>query len=135
MTQAHLGLITRFAAALGQPGEEARFEGLLDPDVEFDIPGSSPLAGRRYGLTQSLAYLSDLAAATQGTHGLDRVIDCLSSPTGGGLLVRESFCRRGVSFSWTRLIYLEIRDNRIRRATWFESDQRGLDEMLSLPGT
>jgi ketosteroid isomerase-like protein len=114
-----LDLLDRMHAALGAfyaGGETDHVRELLTEDVEWHVPGDSPIAGDYHGVDAVLAYFAkrrDLASATFRMQPRETLI----GETHVGVITDGSATIAGAERRWTTLGLYEIRDNRVA-ACW-----------------
>ena len=133
-----LGLIGRMHAALGAfyTGGEGLdvVRELLAEDVEWHVPGHSPIAGDYHGVEAVLAYFArrrDLAGATFRMFPRETLV----GETHVGVITDGGAVIAGAERWWTTLGLYRIRDGRVAACWLLPLDPEAFDSIWSASAT
>jgi hypothetical protein len=127
------GLLDRMHAAIGAfyaGGEAGPVQELLTEDVEWHVPGTSPIAGSYHGVDAVLAYFTrrrDLASATFRMFPRET----LFGETHVGVITDGRAVIAGAERSWSTLGLYRITDGRIAACWLLPLDPEAFDSIWS----
>jgi len=114
------------AMAAGGPPASMPF---YHPDVVLEVPGSHPASGTYEGHEGVGRFGGTMAGLTDRTFRLAPV-DLLASDDHVVTVADASASVAGNSLQWRRIIVSEVRDGKLFRLRFFESDQPAVDALL-----
>jgi len=114
------------AMAAGGPPASMPF---YHPDVVLEVPGSHPASGTYEGHEGVGRFGGTMAGLTDRTFRLVPV-DLLASDDHVVTVADASASVAGNSLQWRRIIVSEVRDGKLFRLRFFESDQPAVDALL-----
>ncbi len=127
--EAFLAALHRAQGTFYAGGEAGRLRELLAPDVEWHVPGTSPIAGDHAGLDAVLAYMAlrrELTAATFRMHRRDVLVgrgDHLAALTDGTAVIG------GREREWSTVGLYHVRDGRLAACWLLPLDPAGFDSI------
>ena len=108
------------------------FTGLLDPGVEWTVPGRHALAGTTVGIPALLAHLADVAQRTAGQVSVD-VKEILEGASCTTAVVDVEMTVNGQTVHDHQVHLFELRDHRIVTVREYHGDERSFDELFGAP--
>ena len=113
-------------------GDDGPLRALLDPDIRWTVPGSSPIAGTYHGLKEVFAYFTDRRDRAAGTFQMHRR-DVL---TGDGpriaALTEGTASIAGQEHAWSTVGLYDVPDGAHIAACWLLAlDQAAFDAIWS----
>jgi len=105
------------------------FTALLDPDIEWTVPGSHDLAGKFTGVPALLTHLAEVAQRTRGQVRAD-VVDVLE---GDGLIaavVKVDMSVDGHTVQDRQVHLFVLRDGRIASVREYHGDEGAFDRLF-----
>ncbi len=103
----------------------------MSPDITWNVPGRSPLAGTYTGHDEILGFFQQLAERSNGTFNLD-VHDILDNDEGKVvLLLTETAQRNDASLSVSAVHVWGLRDGKATSFQAFVADEYEVDEFWS----
>jgi ketosteroid isomerase-like protein len=119
--------VSRYASAW-LAGDRAALIACYHEDFTLHYFGRNPLAGDHRGKIASLAILAEVTRRTN--RKLLGIIDIMSGPERGALLVRERFERDGKTAEFERLLVYAVRDGLLGECWVYDQDQVLVDTFL-----
>jgi len=105
------------------------FVSLLDPDVQWTVPGRHTLAGTTVGVPALLAHLAEVAQRTAGQVSVD-VKDVLAGTSYTSAVVDVEMTVDGRSVQDHQVHLFGFRDSRIASVREYHGDERAFDELF-----
>ena len=105
------------------------FVSLLDPDVQWTVPGRHTLAGTTVGVPALLAHLAEVAQRTAGQVSVD-VKDVLAGASYTSAVVDVEMTVDGRSVQDHQVHLFGFRDGRIASVREYHGDERAFDELF-----
>jgi len=105
------------------------FVALLDPEVEWTVPGRHTLAGTTVGVPALLAHLAEVAQRTAGQVSVE-VKDVLSGATYATAVVDVEMTVDGRTVEDHQVHLFGFRDGRIASVREYHGDERAFDELF-----
>jgi len=105
------------------------FVSLLDPDVQWTVPGRHTLAGTTVGVPALLAHLAEVAQRTAGQVSVD-VKDVLAGASYTSAVVDVEMTVDGRSVQDHQVHLFGFRDSRIASVREYHGDERAFDELF-----
>jgi len=105
------------------------FVSLLDPDVQWTVPGRHMLAGTTVGVPALLAHLAEVAQRTAGQVSVD-VKDVLAGASYTSAVVDVEMTVDGRSVQDHQVHLFGFRDSRIASVREYHGDERAFDELF-----
>jgi ketosteroid isomerase-like protein len=127
----NLAVLTGYFDAMAAGGPPATMP-FYHPEVVLEVPGAHAASGRYEGLEGVGEFGARMRAASGGTFSLTPV-DLLASDDHVVTVARARAERHGTTLEWDRLILSEVRDGKLVRLRFFESDQAAVDALLGPP--
>jgi ketosteroid isomerase-like protein len=122
-------LIRRGYAAFAS-GDMATLNDMFADDIEWTIPGRSPISGTRKGKAEVFDFFGQLAALSENTFALE-MIDLLGSDDHVVALVHESAHRGEQRLDNDATHIWQVRDGKVVSFAAHNSDQYADDEFYS----
>jgi ketosteroid isomerase-like protein len=123
--QSDADVARRLHDALGR-GDLDEISSLLDPDVQWHVPGSNPRSGTYAGREATMGLQSSRRRASTS-----EVLDVLVGEHYVMVFVQHRAVRDGVSWVGRFVHVLSIRAGRVVESWHFDEDQGKLDEFLN----
>lgn len=128
-----LGIVDRLYDALGafySGGDETPVRELLADDVEWHVPGGSPIAGDYQGIDQVVAYFNTRRGLARGTY---RMIlgEILVGEEHVAVLTDGTAAVGGIQGGWTTLGLYRIHDGAVAGCWLLPLDQTAFDAIWS----
>jgi ketosteroid isomerase-like protein len=121
-------VVCRYAAAW-LAGDRLALLASYHDDFTLHYFGRNPLAGVHRGKPAALAILAEV---TRRTHRrLSGIVDIMTGPERGALLVREIFDRDGKTAEVERLLVYAVCDGLLRECWVYDQDQALVDWFLA----
>jgi len=105
------------------------FVSLLDPDVQWTVPGRHTLAGTTVGVPALLAHLAEVAQRTAGQVSVD-VKDVLAGASYTIAVVDVEMTVDGRSVQDHQVHLFGFRDGRIASVREYHGDEHAFDELF-----
>jgi uncharacterized protein len=128
-----LGIVDRLYAALGvfyAGGDEAPVRELLNDDVEWHVPGGSPIAGHYQGIGQVVGYFNTRRALARGTYRMS-LGEVLIGEEHVAVLTDGTASVGGSEGRWTTLGLYRIHDGSVAGCWLLPLDQASFDAIWS----
>ena len=128
-----LGVVDRLYDALGTfyaGGAEAPVRGLLTEDVEWHVPGTSPIAGDYQGIEQVVGYFNTRRDLARGTYRM-LLGEVLVGEEHVAVLTDGTATIGGVEARWTTLVLYRIRDGSVAGCWLLPLDGAAFDAIWS----
>jgi len=107
------------------------FTALLDPDIEWTVPGRHTLSGTTVGIPALLAHLADVAQRTGGQVSVD-VKDVLAGSAHTTSVVDVQMTVDGRTVQDHQVHLFELRDGRITAVREYHGDERAFDALFGV---
>ena len=120
--------VARYAAAW-QAGDRAGVVASYHDDFTLHYFGGNPLAGVHRGKQAALTVLAEVTRRTN--RKLLGIVDVMSGPERGAVLVRELFSRDGRTAEVERLLVYGLRDGLLWHCWVYDQDQALVDMFLA----
>lgn len=120
--------VARYAAAW-LAGDRAGVVASYHDDFTLHYFGGNPLAGAHRGKQAALGVLAEVTRRTN--RKLLGIVDVMSGPERGAILVRELFSRDGRTAEVERLLVYSVRDGLLWQCWVYDQDQTLVDEFLA----
>jgi ketosteroid isomerase-like protein len=108
------------------------FTGLLDPDIEWTVPGRHALAGTTIGVPSLLAHLADVVQRTAGQVSVD-VKDILEGASYTVAVVGVEMAVDGRTVRDHQVHLFELRDQHVVSVREYHGDERAFDDLFGVP--
>ena len=108
------------------------FTGLLDPDIEWTVPGRHSLAGTTVGIPSLLAHLAEVVQRTGGPVSVD-VKDIQEGGSYTTAVVDVQMNADGRTVHDRQVHLFELRDHHIVSVREYHGDERAFDELFGAP--
>jgi len=105
------------------------FVSLMDPDVQWTVPGRHTLAGTTVGVPALLAHLAEVAQRTAGQVSVD-VKDVLAGASYTSAVVDVEMTVDGRTVQDHQVHLFAFRDGRIASVREYHGDERAFDELF-----
>ena len=108
------------------------FTAILDPDVEWAVPGRHTLSGTTVGVPALLSHLAEVAQRTGGQVSVD-VKDVLAGASHTGAVVDVQMTVDGQTVYDNQVHLFELRDGRITSVREYHGDERAFEALFGAP--
>lgn len=108
------------------------FTALLDPDIEWTVPGSHNLAGTFKGVSALLTHLAEVGQRTGGQIRVD-VVDVLEGDNHVAAIADVEMSVDGHTVQDRQVHLFELRDGRITSVREYHGDERAFDRLFGAP--
>ena len=105
------------------------FMALLDPDIEWTVPGSHYLSGTFTGVPALLTHLAEVAQRTGGQVRLN-VVDVLDGEDLIAAIVEVDMSFDGQNVHDRQVHLFELRDGRIASVREYHGDEQAMQDLL-----
>jgi len=105
------------------------FTALLDPDIEWKVPGHHYLAGTFKGVPALLTHLAEVAQRTGG-HVRVEVVDVLEGDAHIATVVEVDMSVDGQKVHDRQVHLFDLRDGRITAVREYHGDERAFDNLF-----
>jgi ketosteroid isomerase-like protein len=120
--------VSRYAAAWLAGDRQAMLASYHD-DFTLHYFGRNPLAGMHQGKPAALAILAEVSRRTN--RKLSGIVDIMTGPERGAILVRELFSRDEKTAEVERLLVYSVRDGLLWQCWVYDQDQALVDAFLA----
>jgi hypothetical protein len=120
--------VSRYATAW-LAGDRQTMLACYHHDFTLHYFGRNPLAGVHAGKSAALAILTEVTRRTN--RKLISIVDVMTGPERGAILVRESFARDSKTAEVERLLVYSVRDGLLHHCWVYDQDQALVDSFLA----
>ena len=108
------------------------FTALIDPDIEWTVPGSHDLAGTFRGVPALLTHLAEVGQRTGGQIRVE-VVDVLEGDSLVAAIADVEMSVDGQTVQDRQVHLFELRDGRIASVREYHGDERAFDRLFGAP--
>lgn len=113
-------------------GDIASARAVFDPEVTYQVPGRSLLAGDYRGPDEVIGYFGRLLELTDGTYRISRMT-WFAAGNEVALATRNQATRGGRTLDWDEVLLFTFEDGRKKRIDLLSGDQYGMDALFAKP--